>query len=47
MNQPGVMNDRNWTWRFRWEQLTQGRREKLRAITEQARRLTHALPHPV
>jgi 4-alpha-glucanotransferase len=33
MNRPGVSGPENWSWRFRWEWLTQEARERLASLT--------------
>ena len=39
MNLPGSLSDRNWTWRFRSELLTDALAERLRALTQETQRL--------
>jgi 4-alpha-glucanotransferase len=38
MNQPGLMNQKNWTWRFRWDQWTNHRKQKLLDIARETHR---------
>ncbi len=39
MNLPGTLSDRNWTWRYRPEMLTDALADRLRALTEATHRL--------
>lgn len=38
MNTPGTVGPHNWSWRFRWDQLTPGAMETIRAITRETGR---------
>ncbi len=38
MNTPGTMGEHNWTWRFRWEQVSPHMLETLRVITRETDR---------
>ncbi len=39
MNQPGVISDRNWTWRFTWDQLSTDLEQRLLVVTRESGRV--------